>query len=1742
MILANTITLALEDPSSSNEDPTLKSLENIYLYIFTAEMFIKMMGNGLFRPVRAYFRDSWNFLDFIIILTSWIAVFLDGGVDLTSLRTLRILRPLRSISSIKGLRLLFLVLIGSIKQLLGSLVILLFFFLLFAITGLQLWMGVLRNRCVEISDGVVLEDRLCGNLECPGYTECGKYLDNPNYGVTSFDDILHSLLTVFQCVTLEGWSSILNMLQVSFSEWVILYFVPLVFIGAFFLLNITLTVLKSSFTRIEIDYKNRINLKKEEASDTISLFSEADATIEKESNMSITSPEVRTRYFKSDSFADNEKTNLIEPLKKSNTSELDKKNNSQMQDTKILDRTPCSFSRSYSFGPCGTRTNISSSNIIQDNGTSAEARENDHYIEADESLKLIRRSNTIDPPKISSILDEEPDHHKTTHEYTLRNSFKEIETKPVSSQQITRIKPLETMKDNKEDNLINATALYEYLFSHRSILNNEAVSQLISKLKGKVRVTKELMGKVEKNLRFETQVQFLKDYKLECTSDKDIILNDTHSLRTKPLYIFRYKIDPSEIGSDQNSDDSLVTQTRSDIVRFNLLLRRLSKGQAFSEIFKGKLMTRHELDQLDDTYTMGYWSGFEVDPIFRHNSDYCESFSNMKFRIWGKGWIGSYEKLSYPIYILVTNRYFNFLMTLMVVLNTIVLSLNHYGIDPDMELALNNLNYAFTMVFVAETALKVIGLGIRGYFKDRLHLFDLSIVVFSLIELMLTGSKTVFSAFRAIRILKTFRVLRVARLFRYLQPLARILKVIGTSVSKIIYLALLLLLFIIIFALVGMEIFGGKFNFEEGHSRANFDTFYNAFITVFQILTMENWQIVLYDGMRAVGDAACLYFILWIFIGNYILLNLFLAIVLDSFAVDELLSNENEGLVRSSTSQYLTFRRLGLKRKYLKTTINRLEKVDELESSVDGENERMQEKPLFSGIECEKSLFIFSQHNKFRIQCYRLTSSIRFEQFILTVICISTVKLIWDTYLLDYPDDSPEVTASFALDLVFTIVFIIEALLKIVSMGFLLGGGTYLKDSWNRIDFIIVVMSLIELFVIDGNYSIVRIFRLVRTLRPLRFINQNLSIKVLVTALLESIVAILNVGIVIFVIYLIFAILGVSLFAGKFYSCTLPIIDNMQDCEDFGYSWKNAISNFDNVYEAMLTLFTVSSLEGWPTVMYMGIDATEEKRAPIRDYNPAAAFYFISFIIIGTFFFLNLFNGVIFDHFQKAKNKEASLSAFFLQKDQLFWVQLQSYITSSKPSLDISNVPANRFRRKFYFISKSRKFETFILFCILVNIIQMAIQYEGASLAYTTALENINTAFTAIFLTECLIKLIGFGPRAYFYQDWNKFDFFVVSASLMELILNSFSTSSYSILRTGPQIARAVRLFRITRLFRVMKSLKVLQDLLYVLSHSLPAVLNVMSLLMIILLIYSVLGVYLFHTVTTGEQINSFFNFKDFHHALITLLRISTGEDWHSIMHDCIVGIDSMAVPIYFITFTIIMSFIMLNMFIMVMIQDENEPDSALKVFMRDLKIIRKSWVKYTKHTKGLKINLYNLIDFMRKLGDEYGAPESASNYGVMKLVGSMNMHIKDGHVYYNDMLFSILKRRYFRKAKFYNDKLIANILHNEEISTKKKLAKLREKYSKIVYADSRNIFLNKLGDTNMLFSFMTLKKILRSWRSYVVRRKEGRSSVASSDGRSIYRISEEDDTSSIMESRHIYSQPTIKKMTMGPIVKMFSH
>ena len=147
--------------------------------------------------------------------------------------------------------------------------------------------------------------------------------------------------------------------------------------------------------------------------------------------------------------------------------------------------------------------------------------------------------------------------------------------------------------------------------------------------------------------------------------------------------------------------------------------------------------------------------------------------------------------------------------------------------------------------------------------------------------------------------------------------------------------------------------------------------------------------------------------------------------------------------------------------------------------------------------------------------------------------------------------------------------------------------NSYLRENRNKLDFFIVVASLVDHVFTNVNLPVIKILCLLRTLRPLRFISHNNSVKTIVIALLESVGHILNVVIVVVIVWLMFAILGVNLFGGKMFYCSIDkyILSTQKECETARGVWKRYDSNFDNVINAMMSLFIVSSFEDWPSIM-----------------------------------------------------------------------------------------------------------------------------------------------------------------------------------------------------------------------------------------------------------------------------------------------------------------------------------------------------------------------------------------------------------------------------------------------------------------------------------------------------------------------------------------------------------------------------
>ena len=225
----------------------------------------------------------------------------------------------------------------------------------------------------------------------------------------------------------------------------------------------------------------------------------------------------------------------------------------------------------------------------------------------------------------------------------------------------------------------------------------------------------------------------------------------------------------------------------------------------------------------------------------------------------------------------------------------------------------------------------------------------------------------------------------------------------------------------------------------------------------------------------------------------------------------------------------------------------------------------------------------------------------------MTLIALSSLKLATDTYMDGLPPESKVIVVSEICDSVFTWAFTLECLIKILALGFAMDDGSYLRDSWNQLDFFIVITSLIDFFLRNVDLPFIKVLRLLRALRPLRVISHNKSLRLIVTALFESVGSIFNVSIVVLVVWLMFAIFGINSYKGQLFYCSIDkyFYHLKQTCEEAGGVWMRWDSNFDNIFEAMMTLFIVSSLEGWPDIMYHSLDIVGEDKGPLFENDKA---------------------------------------------------------------------------------------------------------------------------------------------------------------------------------------------------------------------------------------------------------------------------------------------------------------------------------------------------------------------------------------------------------------------------------------------------------------------------------------------------------------------------------------------------------
>ena len=573
------------------------------------------------------------------------------------------------------------------------------------------------------------------------------------------------------------------------------------------------------------------------------------------------------------------------------------------------------------------------------------------------------------------------------------------------------------------------------------------------------------------------------------------------------------------------------------------------------------------------------------------------------------------------------------------------------------------------------------------------------------------------------------------------------------------------------------------------------------------------------------------------------------------------------------------------------------------------------------------------KENSLRVKCMAIASHLQFERAILFAIMISCILLMLDTPNPTYVIVSA--TAFFYADFLFLLVFTFECVVKILGYGFY--SHQYVGDPWNIPDFVILMSMWLE-FLQLATFS-ARAARILRVIRPLRLIKRNPGMRVILTAIGACIKPVTNTLVLWFAFQFIYGILGVNLFAGKFVSC---FVDG-EDADVFGQldctgttvgadgvvmepAWENFARqwyNFDHIGIAMVTLFEVASLEGWLDVMYAAmdikelavIDSPDEKimiqRQPfdialgdMSHENAVHCLYFITFICLGTFVVINLLVGVFVDSFYQAKG------IGLLTDEQRKWYDLRNLIEKKHPKridseeierLEFQNrgeepppMRSNSLRARARRLLAHGRVVNFFTICIALNMIVLAAQsksWAGEDVMPTDVeakFNAVNVFFVLVFVAEVSLKIAAWGMK-FWQRSWNKVDFVLMCFSALEFIAvaDIFDESTSSLLQNLSRMFRPLRAIRLLELSSGMRML------IRTFFYSLPAIGNVSSLVTLFLFVYAVLGVQLYGTVQAGDALEgegkTHAHFGNFKAALSLVFRMSTGEDWQAIMHDCAV-------------------------------------------------------------------------------------------------------------------------------------------------------------------------------------------------------------------------------------------------------------
>ncbi|NWI76070.1 SCN2A protein, partial [Dryoscopus gambensis] len=1700
-ILTNCVFMTMSNPPAWS-----KNVEYAFTGIYTFESLIKILSRGFCIDDFTFLRDPWNWLDFMVISMAYITEFVDLG-NISALRTFRVLRALKTITVIPGLKTIVGALIQSVKKLSDVMILTVFCLSVFALIGLQLFMGNLRQKCVRwpppnstfledlgldndtlvnstfydsmddftgnftgdftgnftgnftsnstfdfeayISDEAnyyflegALDALLCGNSsdagKCPEGYECMKAGRNPNYGYTSYDTFSWAFLALFRLMTQDYWENLFQLTLRAAGKTYMIFFVVVIFLGSFYLINLILAVVAMAYAE------------------------QNDATMLEEQQK------------------EEEFQQLLEQLKK------------QQEEQERL------------VGGKGEGQNEGGVlGIGRGNGGS-----NKHGMRCclrgggGEGHK--RPQNFSGSPAAPQEAWQEPSSVSPGHEGGVWGRWGSCSTAQCVS------KPLEAQQ----------------------------------RARGTLSLTREVLVSVR-----EPRKPGMVEVSTLVAGGDGVVQLQEHTSSSDSL--------PSSVAgkghdSDLNSDQDKAKDCNGQVVP-KITLQRSDTVVDFNPAYEPeKLDLNHLTVGNQDGPGLEKRVGSAVSVISNAVEELEEAHQKCPpwwykfahtFLVWNccPPWV----KLKEFVKLVVMDPFVDLGITICIVLNTLFMAMEHYPMTEEFENVLSVGNLVFTGIFTAEMVLKLIALDPYEYFQQGWNIFDSFIVTLSLVELGLANVQ-------GLSVLRSFRLLRVFKLAKSWPTLNMLIKIIGNSVGALGNLTLVLAIIVFIFAVVGMQLFGKsyiecvcKISVDCTLPRWHMNDFFHSFLIVFRILCGE-WIETMWDCMEVAGQTMCLIvFMMVMVIGNLVVLNLFLALLLSSFSADNLSAPDEDGEMNNlqiaigRITRGIAFAKatlLALLRRLWKgkkvapeeeqdpskrdnSVLNHVDTapepksgyldgitgkehifMDELdhmnfinnpnltvqvpiaseesdlyeETSTQSDTEDTSKNPLSSdnassvcstvdykppapeeeevAEEAEESnepeecftegcvkrfpclyVDITSEKGKvwwnLRKTCFRIVEHDWFETFIVFMILLSSGALAFEDIYIEQRKVIRTILEY--ADKVFSYIFVIEMLLKWVAYGF----KVYFTNAWCWLDFLIVDVSLVSLTANWLGYSelgAIKSLRTLRALRPLRALSRFEGMRVVVNALLGAIPSIMNVLLVCLIFWLIFSIMGVNLFAGKYYRCvntttgelfSIDVVNNKSDCMALLYTnevrWVNVKVNFDNVGLGYLSLLQVATFKGWMDIMYAAVDSREIEEQPHYEINLYMYIYFVIFIIFGAFFTLNLFIGVIIDNFNQQKKKMSK--DIFMTEEQKKYYNAMKKLGSKKPQKPIPR-PSNKFQGKVFDFVTKQVFDITIMILICLNMVTMMVETDDQSELKTSVLYKINLVFIVIFTGECVLKM--FALRYYYFTvGWNIFDFVVVILSILGIVLSDIIEKYF----VSPTLFRVIRLARIGRVLRLIRGAKGIRTLLFALMMSLPALFNIGLLLFLVMFIYSIFGMSNFGYVKKESGIDDIFNFETFGNSMICLFQITTSAGWDGLLNpilnsgppDCDPELENPgtsvkgdcgnpSIGIFFFCSYIIISFlIVVNMYIAIILENFSvaTEESSEPLCEDDFEMFYETWEKFDPDATQF-IAYSTLSDFVDTLQEPLKVPKP----NKIKLVTMDLPMVAGDKIHCLDILFALTK------------------------------------------------------------------------------------------------------------------------------------